>query len=326
MDGHPFDKDFDWPTLATHAGEVGRFIWYLDTSECEIDETLQNMSGLVDLAGRFSVNEFLDNIHFEDQSLIWLSVNEALVTGNPYQAEFRFVRPNGKMIWLAGIGKLIDLPGGGRALLGVNYDISEKRVQMARFELVAGEMEHRVKNLLTMVASVYRSTARAAGSVEDLTSAFMPRLTALASANALAARSGHKEIDVEALVEVSLQPVTGRNVTWQIEPCYVNATISQTIALVLNELMTNATKYGGLNDRDGSVELEISLVDDVFRLVWRENLSYELSAPVNPTGFGMEVLKNMTAATFQGRPQLTWGKDGLQFSCDWPADKVLADT
>lgn len=214
------------------------------------------------------------------------------------------------------------LKRGGQALVGVSYEITEQRKLMQRHELVATEMEHRVKNLLTIVASFYRKTAQTATSVEALSDAFLPRLTALASMNGLAARSGHAEIDLEALVDVALLPVTGRNITCHIDFCHVNATMAQTLALVLNELMTNAVKYGGLATDAGGVVLEIKAQDDLFSLIWTETAGYPLHKPVLPTGYGIDILNNMTAATFSGRPSFDWRENGLVFKSEWPLGSV----
>jgi two-component sensor histidine kinase len=325
MDGQSFGEEFHWPTLATDAGAVGRFIWYLDSSECEIDTTLRKMSGVPFRDGRFPVSDFIDHIHFEDQTLVWLAANEALMTGGGYNAEFRLIRPNGSVIWLAGNGRLADHPDDGKVLLGVNYDITEKRNLLERFELVANEMEHRVKNILTMVGSLYRSSAHGAKTVNDLSDAFLPRLRALGALTGLAVRSGHHEFNLESLVEVALNPATGRNLTRDIDSCHINESMAQTLALMLNELMTNAMKYGGLASRTGSVQLKISTDDDLLTLIWTEKTDYLVSAPVNPSGFGMDVLTNMSAATFHGRPSFKWRKDGMQFKCVWPLDDVSTE-
>lgn len=322
MDGQAFGEDFDWPTLAAEAGGIGRFIWYLKSSECEFDRALQMMLSLGNRQGRFPTPQFIDKIHFEDQSLVWLALNETLVTGNIFCAEFRFVRPGGEVIWLVTRGNVVDVEEGGQALLGVIYEVSEQRILMQRHELVAKEMEHRVKNLLTIVASFYRKSAERAASVESLSDAFLPRLTALASMNGLAARAGHQEIDLEALVDVALLPVTGRNVTCHIDFCQVNGTMAQTLALVLNELMTNAVKYGGLATGAGGVVLEIRTRDDLFTLTWTETAGYAVRKPVLPTGYGMEVLNNVTAATFSGRASFDWRKNGLVFKTEWPLAPV----
>lgn len=325
MDGQAFGEDFDWPTLAAEAGRIGRFIWYLKASECEFDLTLQKMMQLGSADGRFPATAFIDHIHFEDQSLVWLALNESLVTGNSFSAEYRFVRPCGEVVWFAAQGSLVDVAEGGQAVIGVNFDITEQRKLMQRQELIATEMEHRVKNLLTIVASLYRKTAEGAASVQALSDAFLPRLTALASMNGLAVRSGYDEVDLEALVGVALQPVTGRNITCHIDFCRVNSAMAQTLALVLNELMTNAVKYGGLASDAGGIVLEIKTQDDLFSLIWTETAGYPLRKPVMPAGYGMDILNNVTAATFSGRPSFDWRETGLVFKSEWPLGSVAVD-
>lgn len=113
MDGQAFGEDFDWLTLSAEAGKIGRFVWYLKASECEFDLTLQKLTLLGNRDRRFPATDFIDHVHFEDQSLVWLALNESLVTGNPYFAEYRYVRPGGEVIWLTSQGDLVDVEEGG---------------------------------------------------------------------------------------------------------------------------------------------------------------------------------------------------------------------
>lgn len=195
---------------------------------------------------------------------------------------------------------------------------------LQRSELISQEMEHRMQNLLGIVSDLYHNSARTAGSIDELTDTFLPRLLALSSLNELAARSGHKEMNVGALVEVVMQAVIGRKVTTHIDGIYVNGTMAQTLTLMLNELTTNAMKYGGLASHNGEVSIEVLTEEDLLTLIWTEHADYEVRAPVKTTGFGMDVLTNLAAATFDGRPEMIWRKEGLVFRCEWPLDKVTA--
>ena len=96
----------------------------------------------------------------------------------------------------------------------------------------------------------------------------------------------------------------------------LNATAAQTLTLVLNELMTNAVKYGALSDPDGSVRLGVT-ADEDFVLSWTETTPRGIARPEQTSGFGMRVLTGMTAATFGGEPNVEWRDDGMRFTCRW---------
>lgn len=320
-----FGEAFDWKVLAVRAGDVGRFIWDLDTGQCEIDDTLRTMVGRTDLVGRFEVSDFLRSVHPADRPYISLATDEALAADGTYSVEFRYLKPDGETIWLAGQGQLANDPHGRRVLLGVNYDITDKRISQERAALVAGEMGHRIKNILTIVLSIYRNTARNAADITALSEAFVSRINALAALNDLTLSAQGGAASTVELIEAVLQPLDGRAVTLEIDEFALNETAAQTMALVVNELMTNALKHGALASDAGSVTVRVEITDDVLRLIWDEDATYEVKAPTKTGGFGMQVLNSMTAATFSGRPTFDWRASGLRFQCDWPAGEMAAE-
>ena len=103
----------------------------------------------------------------------------------------------------------------------------------------------------------------------------------------------------------------------------LNGTAAQTVTLVLNELMTNAAKYGALAQEGGRVVLSVTADGETFLLSWVETGAGPVREPTK-TGFGMRVLRGMTSATFGGSPTLEWRADGLAFSCRWRAEDMTA--
>lgn len=326
MKTETFGGDFNWRTLAVRAGEVGRWIWYLDTGDCEIDDTLRKMTGLTEAPARLPVDDFTAHVHGEDRPYISLALEEALATDGTFSVEFRFNRPDGETIWLAGQGQLTKAPDGTRVLVGVNYDITDTRVSQERSDLIAGEMGHRVKNILTIVLSIFRSTARGAADIDALSAAFTERINALAALNDLMLSARGEATFADALVDAVLRPVDGRAVSRDVDRFALNDTAAQTLTLVLNELMTNALKHGALASDTGQARLRLEIEGNVLRLKWHEEASYEVKAPTKTGGFGMQVLNSMTAATFSGRPTFDWRPGGMRFQCEWPADEMAATT
>ena len=313
-----------WRDRATSAGQVARFIWYLDTDECEIDEVLRGLTDLHEVQGRRPAAEFTRHIDPGDLPQVMLAVSDAVESGHPYAAEFRFVKPSGEVIWLAAQGEVSTTETGERVLVGVNLDVTAQQIALERANLVAHEMNHRVKNILAIVSSIFRATARGAEDVDALRGAFLTRLDALTALNDVVLRSGGDAADLSTLVASVLRPATQDKLRVDIAPMALNGSAAQTVALVLGELMTNAIKYGGLAEKGEGVALQIATDGEVMRLSWIETAGYPVQAPTKTNGFGMKVLTALTAATFSGRPTLTWRPTGLAFTCEWPAALMAA--
>ncbi|MEJ6394402.1 HWE histidine kinase domain-containing protein [Gymnodinialimonas sp. 2305UL16-5] len=323
-------SDFDdvvsvnaWRDVAPSAGDVARFIWYLDSGECEIDATLRDLTGLHDFKGRGPATDFTSRIEPMDWPQVRLAVDEAIAGDGTYAVEFKFNKPTGEVMWLAANGRVAIAEGGERVLIGVNYDVTDKHTELERANLVASEMNHRVKNILAIVSSIFRATARGADDKEGLAVAFLQRLGALTALNDVVLQGGGDAADLQELVDAVLRPVKhATNLSVEVAETKVNRTAAQTIALVIGELMTNAVKYGGLAEEGFGMDLSIFTEDNLLTLRWSERASYQVSAPTKTTGFGMQVLTGISASTFNGRPNLTWRQEGLLFTCEWPLQEM----
>ncbi|WP_090203826.1 sensor histidine kinase [Yoonia litorea] len=315
-------QEQDWREAATIHGDAARFIWYIDTDTCEIDETLREMTGLSHAVGRVSSQVFLGQISEGDLSFVTLAVKETVETGQPYRAEFRFVRPDGEVIWLAGHGELTETENGERVIVGINYDITQLRKEQERANLVSYEMNHRIKNIFTIVSSLFRASARKTETKEELVDAFEKRLNALTALNSVVMANGNMAASLTRVVETVLAPFNEGRIRYAIDDLQLNNTTAQTIALVLNELATNAIKYGGLSPQGGGVDLRVTTTDETFRLQWTEDAGRRIEPPAKANGFGMSVLTGMTASTFAGKPEIVWHDTGFAFSCTWPIANV----
>ncbi len=67
--------------------------------------------------------------------------------------------------------------------LGFLRDIAERHEAQRRQDLMVAELNHRVKNMLAVVAGIAHQTARSSPSVEAFSSAFFGRLEAMARAH-----------------------------------------------------------------------------------------------------------------------------------------------
>jgi two-component sensor histidine kinase len=130
-------------------------------------------------------------------------------------------------------------------------------------------MDHRVKNLFALAISVLRLSGRSAGSVPELIESTSHRLSALARAHALTLSSGLRDLphaakpatlysliqaitaphDIPGDLDASKFSVIGCDME-------ISGSVISSLALLLNEFATNATKYGALSATAGRIRIQ----------------------------------------------------------------------
>ncbi len=326
---HKEIPDYEWKALAVNAANVGRWVWNTKTGFVEHDTTLRKMLGFEDKPRVFSISDVFDRIHLEDRFQASQVAQKAATKISRFDVDYRFIRPDtGQEIWLKAIGSAFKNEHGEVWLIGVNYDITRAKLAEARSIMLAGEMAHRMRNLLTIVTSIYRMASSKAESVESLTEAFLPRLDALNALNDLIMRSNDGAVSLTDIVHSVFEGIAGsRDIDLDIAPLNVNSTAAQTITMTLGELTTNAVKHGALSDPGGRVFLSFrhDRDNDKLFLEWREKCPFKVVKPEKSSGFGMKVLVKLIRYTYGGIPTISWEPDGLVYQCEWQASKLSSN-
>lgn len=206
---------------------------------------------------------------------------------------------------------------GRRILTSVHRDITERKAMEEVREAAARELDHRMKNVLSIVNSLVSISAVSAASVEDFQQSLTGRLKALAATQS-ALRFGERQsasLDELLLVELAqYQTPDGTNVVIEGPPVPVGAKAAQLLALAIHELATNAAKYGALSDVGGRVTVTSTLEgeDDDGRLViqWRETGGPPVKAPKRQ-GFGTRLIKKVVARALRADVEMEYRPDGL---------------
>jgi len=194
-------------------------------------------------------------------------------------------------------------------------ELEQRRKAEAAKELLLHEIQHRVKNTLGTVLAIASQTFKTAAPAER--KAFEARIQALARAHALLIQSNWNRTTVREAVEQAIEPfqVTPRErFVLQGPAAELDAAKSFTLAMVLHELATNATKYGALSCDGGMVEIGWSLAEGgkSLSLSWRERGGPPVGMPAQK-GFGSTLIENALRGT-QGRAQLHYDPEGV--TCD----------
>jgi PAS domain S-box-containing protein len=250
-----------------------------------------------------------------------------------YSIEKRFVRRDGRVIWIAVRSSTVR-DDGGHFLYGVRVvqDVTERKEAEERQKLLIDELNHRVKNTLATVQSLATQTARGTHSPEDFRRAFEGRLIALSQAHDQLTRRHWKNADLRDIVEAATAPHLTRSQDQMVisgAPVTVTPRVALTLALGLHELTTNATKYGALSAPAGRVEVAWRVErrtsqPPALRIEWRERGGPPV-VPPKQRGFGTRFVEGSVASELQGSAEIKYEPDGLICTMEIPVDLIVLD-
>jgi PAS domain S-box-containing protein len=315
--------------LALASAAAGMGVWDLDVDQGRsvVNAQYRALYGLPPGELRFTTAEWLAQIHPEDRERAQATARAAVAGRGDYQDEFRILRADtGEGRWIASRGRLI-AGRRGRRLIGVNFDVTERRLEAERQLLLAREVDHRAKNVLAVVRSIVKLTR--AEDPRRFAEAVEGRVAALARAHTLLARDRWTGAGVAEVIREELAAYGGGGRLELDGPeLRLKPDAVQPLSMVLHELATNAAKYGALSTPGGSLRLSWRLEPGAggmqLRLSWLERDGPPLLAPPERRGFGSTVVEATVRGQLGGRAEFAWEVQGLGCDITLPAAKVLA--
>src|SRR5215831_2228909 len=154
---------------------------------------------------------------------------------------------------------------GRRLFVCVAQDVTERKAHEEQVQLLMREINHRAKNMLSLVQAIARQTS--AREPEDFVRRFTERIQALSANHDLLVRNEWQGVDVEELVRAQLahfDDLVGSRIAVHGPKLRLNAAAAQAIGLTLHELATNAGKYGALSTDSGQVDVGWGTDGDTF--------------------------------------------------------------
>lgn len=205
--------------------------------------------------------------------------------------------------------------------------------------LLVDELNHRVKNMLTVVISLASQTLRRSDGLESFSEAFLGRVHALSASYTLLSRENWVSISLRDVIEEEIRPFAlhrSRNIALQGDEVQLLPSAALALGMAVHELATNAVKYGALSDPDGVVQISWTVTDatsartpeaaresDAFlELEWVERGGPAVRPPEN-TGFGMLLIQRGLAHELGGGAQLEFEAEGLRARLRALADRAL---
>ena len=183
------------------------------------------------------------------------------------------------------------------------------------------ELNHRVKNMLTVVNAMARQTLASSPSPEDFTDNFIRRIDALGRTHSLLSREQWASVQLCDVARDSLEPyiLDGKNrVSLDGPPVALDPKSALALGLVFHELATNAIKHGSLSNRDGRVAMSWNFKDDrLIALQWQESGGPEVIAPTRG-GFGSRLIRLELTHELNGEVELIYDPRGLKLMTCFP--------
>lgn len=180
--------------------------------------------------------------------------------------------------------------------------------------VVSQEYRHRVMNVLSLAQALAQQTGSHAATVAEFEHNLLDRLQALARAQGLLIKNQGQPVPLRPLVDEILSPY---NIEARLDApaatpdVRVDSSLAVVLALLLNELATNATKYGSLSVPEGRLHLGwASGSRGMMTLTWKELQGPPVRAP-RRAGFGSKLFKAGFAQS-GGSLKLDYEPDGLR--------------
>src|SRR5215475_5207924 len=212
---------------------------------------------------------------------------------------------------------------GRRLFVCVAQDVTERKSHDEHVRLLMSEINHRAKNMLSLVLAIARQTA--VRQPEDFVERLSERVQALAANQNLLVRNEWQGVDIEDLARAQLvhfADLLGSRIATCGTKLRLNAAAAQAIGLALHELATNAGKYGALSTDRGRIDVYWRTDGDTLTMGWIERDGPTVSPPVQQ-GFGSTVVASMAKATVGGEVQLDYAPSGLIWRLTCPTANAL---
>ena len=302
---------------AVDAAGVALWSWNVESDHFTMDERGFNVWGLP-WAPSVSFEILSAHIHPADRNRVRAAFQGTRSVAGPYEIDFRIMLGE-DVRWVSARGQGADAGIVDQVMFGIFLDVTSRKQAEESHELLAGEMSHRVKNLLAIAAGLTRISGRSATTVEEMARGITERLTALDRAHDLVRPlpgSEGKAALLGDLLSVLLAPYddpeafAGR-IRVAVPRTGIGETTATTLAMVIHELATNSVKHGALSAQEGTLEISGSSDETHTTLIWAEDGGPVVKGTPQMHGFGSKMIARSMAQQFDGALAYDWQPSGL---------------
>jgi two-component sensor histidine kinase len=242
------------------------------------------------------------------------------------RAELSAAWPRSRQLYYQRPVTTLELLSGIQSILLARLRQRDIRDRIEREVELRRELNHRVKNILASISSIFQMTRRRAVSLDEFADDFAGRLAALANVHSAVFQADGEAVEFSSVVELTLSPYRAKGtdrVVFTGPTVLLRPDAATTLALCLHELATNALKYGALSQPEGRISLQwsVSQDDDVLTLEWIESGGPPVSEPTR-SGYGTRYIRSALNSLFGTPPIILFHPQGLRCTLSGPLPRV----
>lgn len=260
---------------------------------------------------------WLESVHPDDHKLL---APTGALNGRAQRAEIRLKDPKtGDWRWhLMRAVPLLDEQGKVEEWISILTDIHERKLSGEQTDMVIGEARHRLKNLMTIIDSLAKSSRPREPNpdVDAFQKRFLGRLHALSAASDLALASNYTTMETQDVVAATLAPfleTDSARLTFGGPKLALSQATGGSLALGIHELATNAIKHGALSVPEGRVSFTWTVTPAEggrrVEMVWKESGGPPPHKP-EKDGYGARVIGFVPSREQNGAVTMDYPADG----------------
>lgn len=314
---------------AIEAAGVALWSWNVDSDALAMDDHAYDLWG-IPRGTDVKFEDLSAHIHPADRDRVRAAFTATRAILGAYEIDFRIIIGD-ELKWISARGQGDDAGMVKRLMFGIFIDVTGRKQAEEGRELLAGEMSHRVKNLLAIASGLTAITSRSTSTTTDMARELTLRLVALGRAHDLVRPVPGQTTAAAALLgdllTVLLAPYddlgafSGR-IRVSVPRMSVGESTTTILALVVHELATNSLKYGALSVDTGHLDVSCSAQDEAVTIVWTESGGPKVASPTGTRGYGSKLIERSVTGHLRGSIGYNWANDGVVITLKVDPDRL----
>jgi two-component system CheB/CheR fusion protein len=256
-------------------------------------------------------------------------IANVLASGTPIERRAHQNAP-GAPYFLARLTPYRDATAAIDGVVATFVDVTSLAKSEERQRSLVSELNHRVKNMLSVVVSIAQQTVAHTPTPEEFQKSFFGRLRALARSHELLSRENWGEVAIERVMKQALTPFAqpdSQRIALAGPAIMLSPALALSFGMIIDELATNAVKYGSLSNDKGRVAIDWSVSGatgdgaPLLTLAWRESGGPPVTPP-EKWGFGMQLIRGEVEYSHSGAAQFDFAESGFTANFEIPLSRA----
>jgi two-component sensor histidine kinase len=228
--------------------------------------------------------------------------------------------------WEVTVSPIFDPNGKPEKLLSISRDVTDRHAAEETRRTLFEEMHHRIKNTLSTVQGIIQQSLRQSTGLPEASLSIGQRLTAMGKAHDLLIQNEWISADIRQVVRDAVRAYVGddRRLTIEGQSVEVSSKTALSMAMPMNELCTNAVKYGAWSNNTGVVNVSWSQDGGTFHFRWIEQRGPRVIQPARHS-FGSRLIADLLPSELGGSASLAYDPAGFRFQLDAPLSSLRSN-